>query len=298
MKILMPFFLLLVACSGHGSRLVPTKGKTMACIAAAKYKDHSWLVPFDRSGIQQDLAQKIEAGEPLVVHCVVPLCDNNYQGIVPTTPSLGDGFSTRTNLYWATRHGMKRYFELHRDWRKAGVSFTPSDTILERVCFRRDFQNGAAVILVCDAYRGDQMRICLDDYFGYLAGKISDSLLCDGTYIRTGAAADMLVFNGHNGLMDVQPEPVFASRQRQKDAVVIACSSQWNYVERITNANCYPLVTTTSSLYPGATVLDRIIEKWALNATAETIRLAAAGAYDEMKNCGMADADALFYTGW
>jgi len=273
-------------------------GKASDKFALVKFNDHSWLVPFKRDSIEINLKTKIVNGEPLIVHCLVPLCDNNFQGIVPTTTSLGDGFSTRTNLYWATRNGMKRYYQLNENWQELTLNFNESDTILERVAFERDFENSAKVILICDAYRGDKMEKCLNDYFGFLSGKRSDSLNLSGKFLKIGEAADMIVFNGHNGIMDVVPKTVFASKGRMKDAVVIACSSHWNYTEPITYSNAYPLVTTMSSLYPGASILDAIISEWANLKDPEEIRFSAAKAYHKLKDCGMESANNLFYTGW
>src|SRR5690606_16213423 len=71
---------------------------------------------FDRSTNLRRLANKIDNKDPLIVHLYVPLCDNEHQGIVPTSASLGDGLSLRTNLYWATSGGTKAYFSKQPDW--------------------------------------------------------------------------------------------------------------------------------------------------------------------------------------
>lgn len=263
-----------------------------------KINDHSWLQPFERDSIELNLNRKILAGDTLVVHVLVPLCDNFFQGIVPTTPSLGDGFNLKSNLYWATRHGLKRYFAENSKWNTLANISEGNDTILERVSFYRQFENSAKVILICDAYRGDRMAECLRDYFLFLAGKKSDSLVTRMSEIPCGESADLIVFNGHNGMYEAPPDSIFATQKRQKDAVVIACGSYWNYTPFIENTNCYPLVTTTQSMYPGATVIDKIIEQWAMLKSAESIRYAAACGYNEMKNCGVENVDPMFYSGW
>ena len=293
------FIFLLSACGGKvvkqtaDSRLV-----NLSKMAWYKASDHSWLVPFERAEIEYKLQEKIDQEIPLVVHALVPLCDNTHQGIFPTTESLGDGFNLKTNLYWATRHGMKRYFLESPHWENKAIYFQATDTILERVVFTRKFENNANVILICDAYRGDQMRSCVSDYFHFLAGKKTDSVLLGDQYFQCGQNADMIVFNGHNGMYEAALEPIFTVNKRQKDAVAIACSSYWNFTEQMQNANCYPLVTTTESMYPGATVLDKIIEKWAMLENAEQIRQAAANGYNEMKNCGAEPSDRIFYSGF
>lgn len=60
-------------------------------------------VPFDsfnREEIKINLQNKILQKQPLIVHVFVPLCDNDNQGIVPVSASLGDGQNLKTNLYW------------------------------------------------------------------------------------------------------------------------------------------------------------------------------------------------------
>ncbi|MBN4073169.1 hypothetical protein JYT74_03900, partial [Crocinitomix catalasitica] len=228
----------------------------------------------------------------------VPLCDNVNQGIVPTSASLGDGFSTTTNLYWATSHGQKKFFIRHSKWSQIVTVFTPNDTILERVAFERTFGNGARVLLVCDAYRGDQMVACLKDYFNFLAGYRKDSLISGNSSLPIGQDADMLVFNGHNGLMDTSVDTIYANNKREKDAVVIACSSESYFNPYFEKTNSYPLVNTTNLMYPGAFCMNGVIEKWAMMDTEENIRLAAGDAYNEIKKCGQRGARALFSTGW
>lgn len=300
MKPISVFLLLMtiVSCGRELLRGASVFGERVFLSGEFKLNDHSWLIPFSRDSIEHNLRQKIGRGDTLVVHALVPLCDNEHQGIVPTTKSLGDGFNLKSNLYWATRHGLKRYFLEHSSWSVLENNFDANDTILERVSFYRRFENDAKVVLICDAYRGDRMHECLTDYFSFLAGKKSDSLKLKDSNLTCGKDADLLVFNGHNGIYEARPDSCFATRQRQKDAVVIACGSYWNYLPFIKNANCYPLVTTTQSMYPGATVLNKIIESWANLESADSISFAAAKGYHEMKNCGLENANRMFYSGW
>lgn len=252
---------------------------------------------FDRSEIIATLQQKININKPLVVHCFVPLCDNVNQGIVPTSASLGDGMSVRTNLYWATSNGMKKYFSKHAQWKQIAVVDSIDENILQRAIFKRTFENGAEVILVNDAYRGDRMKVCLENYFSELAGKNNDFLKIQDDTIYFNKT-DMIAFNGHNGLMDVDVNPVPANDFRKKDAVVIGCISKDYFIDHLHQSNAYPLVTTTGLMYPGAFVLDGIIEKWAVLENEESIKNGAGDAYHRVKKCGQKAGRNLFYTGW
>jgi len=62
-----------------------------------------------RRPAQQQLAQATLNSVP-VIHVFVALADNVNQGIVPVSPSLGDGDNPKTNLYWGAAFGVKTFF--------------------------------------------------------------------------------------------------------------------------------------------------------------------------------------------
>lgn len=257
------------------------------------------FLEFDRTEINQELQNKIDNNIPLVAHVLVPLCDNENQGIVPTTASLGNGQSLKSNLYWATSNGMKRYFKEKTDWKMLKSEIYHKDsTILERVTFKKNFENGAQVYLIADAYRGDRMEDCLIDFFQSLSGELNDTVFLENDTILINAKADLVAFNGHNGLMDMYVEEFQNTDNIQKDAVVIACSSMYDFNERLKLLRAYPLVMTTNLLYPGAFVMEGVINNWALMKTDEEIRLSAGDAYNRVKQCGVNGARNLFSTGW
>jgi hypothetical protein len=263
---------------------------------------HSELDVENRSLIVKNMESKIEHKAPLIVHCFVPLCDNEYQGIVPTSESLGNGFSLTSNLYWATSNGMKKYFMIDRRWYYLnGLPFNTSDTVLERAVFERSIGH-AKVVLICDAYRGDMMKPCLEDYFNCLAGNSKDSIPYHKSFLEINNNADMVVFNGHNGLMDTAIDSIVINRDKRffesKDAVSIACSSHNYFSKYFMETGAYPLVTTFASLYPGAFVLNGIIEKWAVFSSDQEIAEEAGDAYHEIKKCGKQAARNMFGTGW
>lgn len=46
-----------------------------------------------------------------VVHVVVALCDNKYQGIVPVPAMIGNGQDPSNNLYWGAAYGVKTFMK-------------------------------------------------------------------------------------------------------------------------------------------------------------------------------------------
>ena len=89
MKLLYPFvFLLLFACkSNTQSRLTPVKASSAGTINVTSF----------------DSAYK-------VIHVLVALCDNKYQGIVPVPPKIGNGQDVNNNLYWGCSMGVRTIF--------------------------------------------------------------------------------------------------------------------------------------------------------------------------------------------
>ena len=255
--------------------------------------------PENRVAIKKSLQGKTAAKKSLVVHLLVPLCDNEHQGIVPTTASLGNGMSLKSNLYWATSKGVKRYFKEQKQWKLIKSILDPNKNVLERVIFEKRYSDGKKVTLVADAYRGDRMKVCLDDYFKALSGSLKDSVKADNGAWGIYGHADMVAFNGHNGLMDEEVTVRPVKNNRNIDAVVIACASQGYFNRELKKVNAYPLVTTTNLLYPGAPVMHDIIDAWAALKSAEDVRKAAGAGYYRMKpKSGPNGSLNLFATGW
>jgi hypothetical protein len=253
---------------------------------------------FDRTEVIARLKKKIDQNQPLVIHLLVPLCDNSNQGIVPVSKTLGDGLNLRTNLYWGAGYGIKTHFKRAKAWTFIQSIPNANADVLERVIFYRKFSNGAMVYLVADAYRGDRMRKCLSDYFDALAGNKKELIQVNDTSIELYSSADLLGFNGHNGLMDGSVPSVRNTDKRAKDAVVIACGSYFYFIRKLGFSKGYPLVTTTNLLAPEAYVMEAIVNNWAAMKTDEEIRLSAGDAYQRMQKCGLNAARRLFKTGW
>lgn len=254
----------------------------------------------NRNGIINYLKQKIESKEPLIAHVLVPLCDNEHQGIVPTSEAIGNGMDPDHNLYWMTSKGIKRYFRDLPDWKLISSVDTPRINILERVVFQKTFPNGAIVLLIADAYRGDKMHECLNDYFNSLSGNKFDSVFIENKFYQINGMADLVAFNGHNGLMD--ETTVFSKSNKStkpKDAVSISCASSNFFKPHYISTNSYPLVHTTNLLYPGAFILEGILNNWAMLKNEEDCKKAAGDAYYKNKpKSGPNGSQNLFNYGW
>jgi hypothetical protein len=251
---------------------------------------------FGRDRIKARLQQKINAGIPLVAHVFVPLCDNYHQGIVPVNERLGDGLNLRTNLYWGAGYGIKTHFK--RSWELVYAQKDISENVLERCVFYKVMPNGAKVYLVADAYRGDRMKQCLQDYFRSHNGHLSDSLTIGDLVVPTYGNADLLAFNGHNGLMDTQVRLFQKTDSTYHDAVVIACDSKPYFKQQLGHAKGFPLLMTKNFLAPEGYAIEAAIIGWAVQEDGTAIRSRVGAAYHKYQKCGLRGATNLFTTGW
>lgn len=253
---------------------------------------------FTRENILKRLHGKKEQGSPLVVHLFVPLCDNENQGIIPVSKSLGDGRNLKTNLYWGAGYGIKTHFKRNKSWQMAYSEFNINENILERCVFKKKYSNGAQVILIADAYAGDKMQPCLQNFFGELAGTALDTLYLDNDTLLPSGSADFLIFNGHNGLMDNYMDVIQNVDNIEKDAAVISCLSSSFFMEHLKCLKAYPLVVTRDYLPPEGYIAEAIIDAWAELKPDEEIRLSAGNAMFRIFKRNQKAMQRIFKTGW
>lgn len=240
---------------------------------------------------------------PRTVHVFVALCDNEHQGIVRVDPVLGNGDDPDNNLYWGALYGVRQFFERSADWARVSVTRPVSETILERRVF--EHKNGG-VFLIADAYRGREIKAAIEDFLYASAGAQGDTLdLTVGAGQRRvrlpiGGDADLLVYVGHDGLMDF-PLDVYPTHadERVRKVVLLACVSKHYFSPALHEAGAYPLLWTTGLMAPEAYTLKAALDGWILGETDEAIRDRAARAYAHyQRDCSVAAAKRLLVTGW
>lgn len=254
----------------------------------------------NRDNIKANLQTKINKQKPLVIHVFIPLCDNEHQGIVRTSnASLGDGMSLKSNLYWATSTGIKKYFKTHKSWALLDNFYDIDSNVLERVVFKRVYPNQATVYLVADAYRGDRMEATVNDYLRALSNNYTEKLTIDNQNITLHGGADFIVFNGHNGLMDmVEVQDWTNKTNKETDAAIIACISSDYFDDYLIQAKAYPLLRCNHLLHPGAYVLSPIIDDWVNNLAEDKLKINAGKAYCQRHKCSTKTSQNYFMTGW
>jgi hypothetical protein len=233
------------------------------------------------------------------VHVFVALADNAHQGIVPVPARLGNGLDPERNLYWGAAAGVKTFFARSSEWALLSCEQKPKPEVLERCLFKH---RKAEVYLVADAYRGDEIRQTILDFFYAAAGASPESITSPSApaVTLTGRGGSSLVaYVGHDGLMDFLLPLVPRKRnETHRDAIILACASKQYFGEALRTTGAYPLLWTTNLMAPEAYTLKSALDGWIAGETNEQIHERAAAAYDKYQKCGLRGARRLFATGW
>jgi hypothetical protein len=230
---------------------------------------------------------------PRVAHLLVALADNQYQGIVPVPPAIGNGDDPTRNLYWGAGYGVKTFFRKSPDWELVGKCAPAKYPVLERCIFRNRHQN---VYLVADAYRGREIKRAMSDFFAFSAGREPEEVQIG---VRAGGASDLVAYVGHDGLMDFRLERYqYSADDKHRDTLMLSCASKSYFADALRWTGAKPLLWTTGLMAPEAYVVEAALAGWAQNETGNQIRSRAALAYDKYQHTGQKAALYLFATGW
>ncbi len=267
-----------------------------ACAGAGRRAGGGAVMPETRAAARVEARIDPYAGR--VAYVIVALCDNVNQGIVPVPAALGNGDDPARNLYWGARFGVRTHFNASREWRALGAVENPAPKILERVVYRHRTLDA---YLVADAYRGAEIKQATVDFFNVASGNLNPTFEDEGrTYgLGRGAAAHLVAYVGHDGLMDFQLPSLPERRDEvRRDAVILACISKKYFAPALKETGAHPLVWTTNLMAPEAYVLKAALDGWLAGEDGEQVRRRAAKAYDQYQNCGLRAAQGLFATGW
>lgn len=218
-----------------------------------------------------------------VIHVYVALCDNESQGIAPVPSKIGNGDDPANNLYWGCSDGARTYFTKSKLWNRLSVEkVTNQAEILERLVFQH---KKTKAMLVIDAWRGSEIKPCLQQFRQTLSAQHYESFLVkdqQGSHqINLGGGADFLAFIGHNGLMEFSFPALEANPHRLQsvDVAVLCCQSSRFFAKHIIPSKVRPVVMTDSNMYPGSFILHDALEGWFAKESLKHIRLRAAKAY-------------------
>ena len=230
------------------------------------------------------------------IHVFVALCDNEFQGIVPVPEKIGNGKDPKNNLYWGCGYGVKSFFKLKtKDWTLVKTIAPTNTHILERVLFKHATKD---VYLLADAYDGEQIKPCTEDFLKASNGQEVQQLKYDLSTLQFGGGADLVAYVGHNGLMDFDVDVTYQKAVTPKDAILLGCYTQDYFAADMLDAQVNPILWTTHLMAPEAYTLKAAIDGWMNGETGEQIDERAAQAYNTYQKCGLSGARNLFTTGF
>ncbi|ESS71287.1 hypothetical protein MGMO_111c00060 [Methyloglobulus morosus KoM1] len=216
------------------------------------------------------------------IYVIVSLVDNASQGIEPVPAKIGDGNNPSSNLYWGAAYGVKTFLSKANGWRRLECEKNINDTILERCQFA--WKDNLTV--TADAYRGNRIDQAMLDFMQQAATPPNST------------KREMVVFIGHDGLMDIQNQPIiqrFPKHPRHdKQAVALACMSEEYFSAHLLAAGSRPVVTTFSFMAPEAYVLEAIARGFANQASEAELRSSAGTAYAKYQRISAKAGKAIF----
>ena len=235
---------------------------------------------------------------PKTIHVFVALCDNINQGIVPVPTLIGNGQDPKNNLYWGALYGVKNFFKnKSTTWLYKGIIASNNATVLERVLFKHRTKN---IYLLAEAYDGKEIKRCIEDFlYASNANLKKDITYEDNKTLKFGGASDMVVYVGHDGLMEFQVTLDYKEMpSKDIDAIMLACASKNYFANELKQAKATPVLWTTNLMAPEAYTLEAALNSWSNNETEVGIKEAAAQAYHKYQKCSIKGARNLFVTGF
>jgi hypothetical protein len=231
-----------------------------------------------------------------VIHVLVALCDNKYQGIVPVPAKIGNGQDPANNLYWGCCYGVKTFFKKQKDWKLVKRINNPTASIYERLVFK---YTASGTWLVADAYNGSMIKQTISDFLDYSAGLQKLVVSPDSLKIEAGGSSALVCYVGHNGLMDFSLEKTPANSDGLKrDVAIFACASKPYFKEAVIKAGANPLIWTTHLMCPEAYTLLATVNGWIKKDQPSVVRESVAQTYNQYHKCGIRGARNLFVTGF
>lgn len=213
------------------------------------------------------------------IYVFVALCDNDSQGIIKVGERIGNGDDPQSNLYWGCSDGLKLYFKNSSNWTLTESKKDPAEGILEELTLAHKTFEGTR--LIAHAYRGTEMRRCMEDYLRALTSR--------------DHPADLVAYIGHNALMDARiPIPELEPSAPQRDTAILCCLSRQYFWARFDSVGIRPILLTEQLMYPGAFILHDVIEGWLRGESKDEMRLRAARAYARNQSISVGAAKGIF----
>ncbi|MCE9669822.1 hypothetical protein LY474_18660 [Myxococcus stipitatus] len=212
----------------------------------------------------------------------VPLCDNAL--IACGRAPAGAPRALDTNLYWGAAYGAERYLSRAPGFRVVErVDGAADAPVLRRLVVERAAAGGERrVRLTLYAYAGDRIDTALEDFLRAAAG---------------GSRADLVVWAGHDRLMD-RPPPTLqaAASATPRPVAVLACMSEQYFGPVLEAVGARPVVLTRTLMAPEAYLLEALASAVARHGATDATALRAplVAAYARYQRISLRSAGSVF----
>ncbi|WP_061227014.1 hypothetical protein [Leptospira interrogans] len=181
--------------------------------------------------------------EAITIEVFIPLCDG--KSLVCGKGKAGDPRSLEENLYWGAAFGAETFFKRNSNFKILEIKERKSDSPILRTLIieKKRKQNETYTKLIIYAYAGDKIDNALLDFLNASSGK---------------SPADIIVWSGHNRLMDRIPPKL--QSQPAKTVAVLACESEKYFDFVLRSIGAKPIVLTKIFMAPKAYLLEALTE--------------------------------------
>jgi hypothetical protein len=279
----------LPSSTGHGAPAAPADTAT----ATAREADRSapWAAPATHD--------RVKASGRLVVHVLVPFCDNDQ--VVCGSERAGDPDNLEHNLYWGAVFGQKRFFSRKASsFEKVSVE-AGEGPLLERAVFKKQVkgkpwgrEDDVTLWVVFDGYRGDAIDGVVDrlyqeaEHGGVVKVKSGDATI--------SLPVDVVGYAGHNRMMDGKKPPA-RDEEAEGAAIpsfVMACYSTNYFAKPLARRGSDLLVGTRALMAPEGYVIEAIVLGLAEDASPKELRRRAVAAYAKFQKIEEKTAGRIF----
>ena len=186
--------------------------------------------------------------------------------------------------------GVKTFFARSPDWALLICREKPKTEVLERCVFKH---RATDVYMVADAYRGDEIRQAILDFFDAASGaspeSVTVSVASAAVSLSVRGGAQLVAYVGHDGLMDFQLSIVPRKRNEiHHDVIILACASKQFFSQPLRASGAYPLLWTTGLMAPEAYTLKSALDGWIDHESNDQVRSAPQLSTINTRNAGFA----------
>ncbi|TGN02377.1 hypothetical protein [Leptospira yasudae] len=221
------------------------------------------------------------SAEAIQIEVFVPLCDGTQ--LACGKGKAGDVRSLEGNLYWGAAYGVESFFKKASGYKVVERSDERQGSpVLRRLRVERIPHKGEQkVSILFHAYAGDRIDDALSDFLNASAGN---------------SGSDLIVWAGHDRLMDRLPPNWKRSSNSPKPTAVLACESEKYFGPVLRSIGSTSVVLTRTFMAPEAYLIQALVDTAAKSGVKDkrAIRSALVDSYAKYQRISKRAAGTVF----